>query len=103
MEGADLLTVIERVQPDVLIGLCGFPNQIREEHVKAMCKYAERPIIYACSNPTSNAECTAEQAYDWSDGKAIFGSGSPFEPFTRNNKVVTTSQCNNMYLFPGLG
>ena len=83
MEGADLLTVIERAKPDVLIGLCGKGGMFKEEHIRAMAKNHERPIIFACSNPTTSSECTAEQAYDWSDGKAIFASGSPFAPFMR--------------------
>ena len=91
MEGADLLTVIERAQPDVLIGVCGFGGTFREEHIKAMCKYTDKPVVFACSNPTSKAECTAEQAYDWSDGKAIYASGSPFEPFMRGDKQSTPS------------
>ena len=65
----------------VIIGLSGVGSLFKEEHIRAMKKYTDRPIVMACSNPTSKSECSAEQAYDWSDGTVIFSSGSPFDEF----------------------
>lgn len=73
-----------------------------------MAKYCERPIILPMSNPTANSECTAEEAYRFTNNKAVVASGSPFPEYRTTNEkgeeyVLTPSQCNNMYIFPGIG
>lgn len=102
-QGMDFLAAIQTIQPDVLIGATGAPGTFTEEVIRAMADINERPTIFALSNPTSSAECTAEQAYEWSDGTAIFASGSPFEPVAFDGHVHRPAQGNNAYIFPGIG
>ncbi|MEE9208213.1 MAG: NAD-dependent malic enzyme [Gemmatimonadota bacterium] len=100
---ADFLGAIEAIQPHVLIGATGHPGTFTREVVSLMAKINERPAIFALSNPTSLAECTAEQAYEWSAGRAIFASGSPFPPVHLDGREFRPSQANNAYVFPGIG
>ena len=94
---------IKEMQPHVLIGATGSPGAFTEDIIKLLCSIHARPAIFALSNPTSHAECTAEQAYCWSKGKAIFASGSPFGPVKYGGDVFIPGQGNNAYVFPGLG
>lgn len=94
---------IKTIKPHVLIGATGSPNTFTREVIEAMTEVNERPTIFALSNPTSRAECTAEQAYQWSRGKAIFASGSPFASVYYNGQAFKPGQGNNVYIFPGIG
>ncbi len=100
---ATLLEAIEALQPTALIGVSGMPQTFTEPVVRAMARLNRRPVIFALSNPTSQAECTAEQAYTWSEGRAIFASGSPFAPVMLNGVTHVPGQGNNSYIFPGVG
>lgn len=102
-EATDLIETIEQFQPHALIGATGVAGTFTEQAVRAMASVNERPLIFALSNPTANAECTAEQAYEWSDGRAIFASGSPFAPVEIADKTFRPGQANNAYIFPGIG
>ncbi|CAM0882766.1 unnamed protein product [Alopecurus aequalis] len=99
----DLLSAIKDIKPTALIGSSGVGQSFTKEVIEAMSSINKRPIILALSNPTSKSECTAEQAYSWSQGRAIFGSGSPFDPVKYNEKLFVPAQANNAYIFPGFG
>jgi malate dehydrogenase (oxaloacetate-decarboxylating)(NADP+) len=99
----NLLQAIEALEPSALIGVSGMPGLFTPEVLKAMAELNERPIIFALSNPTSKAECTAEAAYTWTNGAAIFASGSPFDPVTFKGRELVPGQANNAYVFPGIG
>lgn len=100
---ADLLAAVNDLKPTAILGLSGQPQTFTKDIVEAMAKINERPVVFALSNPTSKAECTAKQAYTWSDGRAIFASGSPFDPVTYGNQTFVPGQGNNAYIFPGVG
>jgi malate dehydrogenase (oxaloacetate-decarboxylating)(NADP+) len=94
---------IRQIKPHILIGATGTPGVFTEEIVRLMSDINQRPVIFALSNPTSRAECTAQQAYSWSDGRAVFASGSPFDRVSLAGETHKPGQGNNAYVFPGIG
>ncbi|XP_051151292.1 NADP-dependent malic enzyme [Andrographis paniculata] len=98
-----LLNAVEAIKPSVLIGTSGTGRTFTKEVIEAMASINTRPLILALSNPTSQSECTAEEAYTWSEGRAIFASGSPFSPVEYNGQKFVPGQANNAYIFPGFG
>lgn len=98
-----LLETVKQVKPTIILGLTGVGGIFTEEIIKEMAKHVKVPIIFPLSNPTSKAECTAENAYRWTDGKCIFASGSPFKEVEYNGKILKPAQSNNIYTYPGLG
>jgi len=101
--GMSLSEVIQAVKPTILLGLTGCGGLFTENIVREMAVNNDRPIIFPLSNPTRNAECTAEEVYNLTEGRGIFASGSPFDPFEFNGSMTFPSQCNNMFIFPGIG
>jgi malate dehydrogenase (oxaloacetate-decarboxylating) len=98
-----LLDVINNAQPTILLGVSGQPNQFTESIAKTMAGYCERPIIFPLSNPTSRAEATPEDLLKWTNGKALIATGSPFDAVSINGRSIEIAQCNNSYIFPGIG
>ena len=99
----DLASTVEAFKPTVLFGACGQAGRFMQPVLEAMSRCCDRPVVFALSNPTAKAECTAEQAYAWTAGRAIFASGSPFEPVTIGGEVHAPGQANNSFIFPGVG
>lgn len=99
-----LIDVVKKYKPTILVGVTAVGGIFTEELIKEMASNVDKPIIFPLSNPTSKAECTAEDAYKWTNGNLIFASGSPFDPVDMGDgRTFNISQCNNMYIFPGLG
>merc|ERR1712088_602884 len=98
---AELGDIVKTLKPTVLIGAAAVPNVFTAEIIRDMATFYTAPVIFALSNPTSKAECTAEQAYIHSDGRAVFASGSPFPTYKGFGKTYEPGQGNNAYIFPG--
>jgi malate dehydrogenase (oxaloacetate-decarboxylating) len=97
-----LLDVLRNAKPSVLIGVSGQPGAFIEEAVREMAQHTARPVIFPLSNPTSRSEATPQDLMGWTEGRALIGTGSPFEPVNVGGKKVRITQTNNSYIFPGL-
>jgi len=99
----DFVTAIESIKPTTIIGVSTIGGAFNRKVIEAMARINERPIILALSNPTEHAECTPEQAYTWSKGKAIYAAGVQFPPVHYNGQTFLPGQANNFYIFPAIG
>ncbi|MGO6777727.1 oxaloacetate-decarboxylating malate dehydrogenase [Rhizobium leguminosarum] len=100
---ADFAEAIKLLRPTAIIGVSTVPKLFTKTVIETMAAINDRPIIFPYSNPTSRSECTAEEAYTWSQGKAVFASGSPFPPLVVNGRRFVPGQGNNVYIFPAMG
>lgn len=101
--GQNLLEVVKQVRPTVLLGVCGQPGIFTEDVVKTMHAGCDTPLIMPLSNPTSRAEAQPEDILKWTNGEALVATGSPFAPVEINGRTIPIAQCNNAYIFPGIG
>jgi malate dehydrogenase (oxaloacetate-decarboxylating)(NADP+) len=100
---SNFVEAIKVLKPTGIIGVSTVPKLFNQQVIEAMAEINERPIIFPYSNPTSRSECTADEAYRWSHGRAIFASGSPFPPVEIEGKTFVPGQGNNVYIFPAMG
>ncbi len=99
----DFVAAIESIKPTAIIGVSTVARAFNRQVIEAMARINRRPIIFPFSNPTSHSECSAEEAYKWSEGRAVFASGSPFPPVRYNGRTFVPGQGNNVYIFPAIG
>ena len=99
----DFVAVIESLRPTAIIGVSTKGKAFNQAVIEAMARLNRRPIIFALSNPTDRAECTAEEAYRWSEGRALYAAGVPFPPVQLGGKTLVPGQGNNLYIFPAMG
>jgi malate dehydrogenase (oxaloacetate-decarboxylating)(NADP+) len=99
----DFAAAIESIKPTAIVGVSTAAGAFNQPVIEAMARVNRHPIIFSLSNPTSRSECTAQEAYDWSEGRAVFASGSPFPPVQSGGRTLVPGQCNNMYVFPAIG
>jgi len=102
-EGFSLLDVVCQAKPSVLVGVSGQPGLFSEAVIREMFRHCPQPIVMPLSNPTSRAEARPEDILRWTEGNAVIATGSPFEPVNYKGKIYPISQCNNVYIFPGVG
>ncbi len=102
-DNISLQAVIENVKPDILLGVSGQPGLFSEEVIKTMYAHCKTPIIFPLSNPTSRVEALPEDILRWTEGNALVATGSPFDPVQYEGKSYAIAQCNNSYIFPGVG
>lgn len=100
---SDFAEAIRSLKPTGIVGVSTVPKLFNQKVIEVMAEINERPIIFPYSNPTSRSECTAEEAYTWSDGRAVFASGSPFPPLSFEGRRFVPGQGNNVYIFPAMG
>jgi malate dehydrogenase (oxaloacetate-decarboxylating) len=98
-----LLDVVQNVKPTVLIGVSGQPGLFTEEIIRTMAAHCERPIVMPLSNPTSRVEAVPADIIEWTEGRALIATGSPFAPVNYHGQLYNIAQCNNSYIFPGIG
>ncbi|QYK04281.1 NAD-dependent malic enzyme [Shewanella zhangzhouensis] len=102
-DNVSLLNVVNNAKPTVLIGVSGAPGLFTEEIIRAMHSHCARPIVFPLSNPTSRVEATPKDILHWTSGQALVATGSPFEPVVVDDVTYDIAQCNNSYIFPGIG
>lgn len=101
--GLSLLDVVKNIHPTILIGTSGQQGAFNEDVVCEMAKHVERPVIFPLSNPTSKSEATPDELMKWTNGRAMIATGSPFPAISHNGRLIKVGQCNNAFIFPGVG